>query len=152
MTQNFELHLNCNCGCVELLVLGTPMACAYCHCPSCRNLYDLPVLSATAWKRNSVRIVKGQEFIEEYRHPTKQMSINFCRSCGTTVLGTNRLDLVVIRTSLIAKGMGGVLPDALAPEFHLFYQHREVDINDGLPKYLEGWDGPLFSSGNLPKA
>lgn len=128
------------------------MARAYCHCSSCRDFYDLPVLSATAWERDAVRIIKGQEFIGEFKHPTKQMSSKFCASCGTTVLGTNRLDLVVIRTSLIAKGMGGVLPDGLAPEFHLFYAHRGVDIDDGLPKYLEGWDGPLFSSNEPPEA
>ena len=71
----------------------------------------------------------------------------FCQSCGTTVFGTNRIDLTVIRTSLIAKAMGGSLPETLMPEFHLFYAQREVTIDDGLPKYLEGWDGPLFSSG-----
>ena len=36
------------------------------------------------------------------------------------------------------------VPDALRPAFHLFYADRELDIDDALPKYLEGWDGPVF--------
>lgn len=142
---SFEIPLRCNCGLVELLIHGSPMARAYCHCRSCRDLYDLPVLAATAWKKDAVRTIKGQDFINTYKHPTQQMQRHFCRACGTTVLGENRLDLFVIRTSLIAKSLGGQLPDALTPEFHLFYASREIDIEDDLPKYLEGWDGPLFS-------
>lgn len=123
------------------------MARAYCHCSSCRELYDLPVLSAAAWAHESVRIVKGHEFVGKFKHPDKQMERHFCRSCGTTVFGTNRIDLTIIRTSLLAKAMGEDFQETLKPEFHLFYSQREIAIDDGLPKYLEGWDGPLFSSG-----
>ncbi len=31
---------------------------------------------------------------------------------------------------------------------HLFYRHRVIDVIDALPKYLDGWDGPVFEAGN----
>lgn len=152
MTTSFEIPLGCNCGDIGLLISGIPVARAYCHCSSCRELYDLPLLSAVAWNNNSVRVVKGHESVGKHKHPDKQMERHFCRSCGTTVFGKNRIDLTIIRTSLIAKAMGGNIPKALTPEFHLFYAQREVTIDDGLPKYLEGWDGPLFSPSFPPGA
>jgi hypothetical protein len=54
--------------------------------------------------------------------------------------------MAVIRTSLFAKTQGGLLPEALRPKFHLFYGSREIDVEDDLPKYVEGRDGPLFSN------
>ena len=29
---------------------------------------------------------------------------------------------------------------------HLFYRERVTDVADALPKYLDGWDGPLHVS------
>ena len=152
MTKKFEIPFSCNCGEVRLLINGSPAARAYCHCSSCRELYDLPVLSAVAWSRDSIQVTDGQQLIAMYKHPTKRLARYFCQSCGTTVFSTNRLDLSLVRTSLIAKAMGGVISADLRPEFHLFYAQREVSINDDLPKYLEGWDGPLFSVDRLPEA
>lgn len=151
MTKKFEIQFSCNCGDVRLLISGSPAARAYCHCASCRNLYDLPVLSAVAWSRDSIQVTDGHHLIATYKHPTKRLARHFCQSCGTTVFSTNRLDLRLVRTSLIAKAMGGTIPADLRPEFHLFYAQREVTIQDGLPKYLEGWDGPLFPADRLPE-
>lgn len=36
---------------------------------------------------------------------------------------------------------GGQLPGDLRPTMHLFYRHREIDVVDALPKFLDGWDG-----------
>lgn len=145
MQQNTKLLLNCNCGDVELQISGSPAACAYCHCASCREFYGLPVLAATAWKNEAVQVMKGIDQIGEYQHPTKQMKRYFCRACGETMFGTNRLGLTVVRTSLLARSLGGSLPAEFHPQFHLFYASRELDISDEYPKYLEGTSGPLFS-------
>lgn len=143
MTVDFGIRIRCSCGDVEVLVEGQPVARAYCHCSSCRALYELPVLSATAWNKEALRVVAGQHLLGEYRPPGKQMARHFCRNCGTTVFGSNRLDLRVIRTSLLARSFPGGLPQALSPAFHLFYDDREISISDDLPKYRQGWDGPL---------
>ena len=145
MPPNHELLVNCNCGAVELQVSGSPAACAYCHCLSCRDFYGLPVYAATAWTNAALRVVKGNEQLGEYRHPTKQMQRHFCLACGETMFGVNRLGLAVVRTSLLARASRGWLPAKFKPTFHLFYSYRELDIDDELPKYMEGRGGPLFS-------
>lgn len=152
MPQNPELLLSCDCGAVELLISGSPAACAYCHCSSCRDFYGLPVFAATAWKNDAVRVVKGSDQLGEYRHPTKQMQRHFCLACGETMFGTNRLGLTVVRTSILAKASGGSLPAEFNPRFHLFYSYRELNVDDELPKYLEGRSGPLFSKHEPPQA
>ena len=145
MQQNSKLLLNCSCGEVEVQIAGSPAACAYCHCTSCRDFYGLPVLAATAWRNEAVQVVKGSDRLGEYQHPTKQMQRHFCRACGETMFGTNRLGLTVVRTSLLARSSGGSLSAEFNPKLHLFYAYRELDVDDELPKYLEGTSGPLFS-------
>ena len=152
MPPNLELVLSCSCGAVELQVSGSPAACAYCHCSSCRDFYGLPGFAATAWKNEACRVVKGTEQLGEYRHPTKQMQRHFCVACGETMFGVNRLGLTVVRTSLLARASRGSLPAEFNPRFHLFYSNRELDIDDELPKYMEGRSGPLFSKHESPQA
>jgi hypothetical protein len=125
------------------------MARAYCHCASCRSFYGLTVLAATAWKAESVVVVKGQAALGQYQHPTKQLRRHFCSTCGEAMYGMNRLGLTVIQTSLFAKAAGGPVPDELRPEFHLFYAQRELNIDDALPKYLEGRSGAVLPSLNV---
>jgi hypothetical protein len=136
MPPTSELLLSCNCGTVEVQVRGSPAACAYCHCSSCRDFYGLPVLAATAWKSGVVQTVKGHAQMGKYRHPTKQMQRHFCLQCGEIMFGVNRLGLTVIRNSLMTRALGGTLPVELRPSFHLFYAEREIDIDDELPKYM----------------
>ncbi|HSV53762.1 MAG TPA: GFA family protein [Burkholderiaceae bacterium] len=152
MPQNPELLLRCSCGTVELAISGSPAACAYCHCSTCRDFYSLPVLAATAWKNDAVRVTKGNDRLGEYKHLTKQMQRHFCLACGETLFGANRLGLTVVRTSLLVKALGGSLPAEFTPKFHLFYAYREFDVDDELPKYLEGRSGPLFSKDVPPQA
>jgi len=68
----------------------------------------------------------------------------FCLSCGETLFGTNRLGMAVIGTPLIERAFGWQLPAEFRPTFHLFYAQRELDVEDALPKYLEGRNGPTL--------
>lgn len=136
-------QLQCDCGQVRLEVRGQPVARAYCHCRDCREFYGLPLLAATAWRREDVHVRQGAQRIYEFKHPTKAMTRAFCRDCGQTVYGSNRLGFVVIRNTLFARETG-VMPEALEPQLHLFYRQREVEVDDVLPKYLDGRNGELF--------
>lgn len=144
MHANNELLLKCSCGAVELKVLGIPAACVYCHCGTCRDFYGLPVFSATAWNRESVEVAGGKDCTGEFVHPTKQVRRYFCVACGETLFGTNRLGMAVIGTPLISKAFGYALPAEFQPKFHLFYTYRVLEVEDNLPKFLEGRNGPTF--------
>ena len=136
--------LQCICGRVQLRIAGSPAARANCHCNACRDFYGTPVLSATAWDPAHVTVERGAADLIAFQHPTRQLKRHFCRHCGETLFGNNRLGMAVIPNSLFARAAQNGLPDALAPTMHLFYRHRVVDVADALPKSLDGWDGPMY--------
>jgi len=74
------------------------------------------------------------------------MSKFFCANCGDTLFGTNRLGMRIVPNSVAARAVGGSLPNDWSPTMHLFYRYRIIDVADGLPKYLEGWDGPVYKA------
>lgn len=141
-----EIQLTCGCGAIELRIHGDPVACAYCHCASCRDFYGLPVLAATAWKRDEVEVTRGVGHLGQFTHPTMQMQRYYCTACGETMFGTNRLGFKVVRNAFLARAFSNSLPSDFKPKFHLFYSYREFDVSDDLPKYLEGRDGPMHST------
>ena len=143
MSQDIAALLKCSCGTVELELRGSPAGCGFCHCSICRDFYGLPIFSVTSWKREAVVCATGDKHLGEFVHRTKQMRRYFCLTCGETLFGINRLGMAVVGTSLIAKAFAGELPVEFRPTFHLFYTYRVFNVEDGLPKYLEGRSGPL---------
>lgn len=97
-----------------------------------------------AWDPAQVTVERGAEVLAAFQHPTRQLKRYFCSHCGETLFGNNRLGMAVIPNSQFARAANNTLPLALAPTMHLFYRHRVVDVMDALPKYLDGWDGPVY--------
>ncbi|QBR01845.1 GFA family protein [Paraburkholderia pallida] len=143
--MNESRKLACLCGAVTVDLIGEPAALANCHCQTCRDFYGTSMLSATAWAPDSVA-TNGA--LQVFQHPHKQMSRAFCPACGETMFGTNRLNMRVVPNSLLARAHGGTLPADRQPTMHLFYRHRVIDVSDALPKYLDGWDGPVYEEGD----
>lgn len=133
--------IQCMCGQCAFELHGEPAARAHCHCNACRDFYGAAVLSATAWNAGAVHLSRGDS--ASFAHPVRQMSRTFCTHCGETLFGTNRLGMRVVPNSIVARA-GGSLPLSWQPTMHLFYRHRLISVDDVLPKYLDGWDGPQF--------
>ncbi|MFC4702320.1 MULTISPECIES: GFA family protein [Paraburkholderia] len=143
--MNESRKLACLCGAVTIDLIGEPAALANCHCGTCRDFYGTSILSASAWPADRA-VASGA--LQVFQHPHKQMSRAFCATCGETLFGTNRLGMRVVPNSLLARAHDGTLPAERQPTMHLFYRHRVIDVIDALPKYLDGWDGPVFEAGN----
>ena len=137
-------HLACDCGAVELDVSGTPVVSAYCHCRSCREMYGVEMLSASAWTSDAVtrRVATGTDLIA-HRQPGRRMWRYHCAACGRLVHGRNRHGYLVIPTQRFRVAGDDRLPGPLEPTAHLFYDQRVIDIGDELPKHAD--DGDLFS-------
>lgn len=135
-------RLDCACGASVMELHGEPAARAICHCDACRDLYGAIVLAATAWPAAQVSYGGEPDALVVHQHPSRQMRRYLCRRCGELVHGTNRFDMVVVPNARVMRAHG-TLPAELAPTMHLFYARRAFDVADDLPKYLEGWDGPL---------
>lgn len=67
-----------------------------------------------------------------------------CSTCGEVLFNTNAFDWRVVSQLLISRSNQRQLPEALSSNRHFFYEQRIIDIDNDLPKYLRGTDGPLF--------
>lgn len=68
----------------------------------------------------------------------------FCAYCGEVLFNTNSMGWWIVSQWLIAKCNDAVLPPELCSDKHFFYEQRVIDIDDALPKYLRGTDGPRY--------
>ena len=133
MTNNYKIH--CECGAVSLQLTGLPRVKGYCHCEDCRELLDIPFHSVTAWNKDQVAIVSGDDNLIEYQHPRLEMKRIYCSHCGETLYNTNAMDWRVVSQLLIRKCNDDELPAELHSESHFFYDRRIIDIDDDLPKH-----------------
>ncbi|ODB87617.1 hypothetical protein A3195_00530 [Candidatus Thiodiazotropha endoloripes] len=129
-----QYRVQCDCGRVELSMIGEPKVHAYCHCEDCRNLLDVPYHSIVAWDAEQVAITSGEEQITEYKYPTLTMTRVFCKHCGEVLYNTNAMGWKLVSQLLISKCNNGELPDELQSNAHYFYDRRIVDIDDKIPK------------------
>ena len=136
--------VSCDCGAVEVQLLGSPRVRAICHCGSCRALLGTPFFALIAWSVESFLVSRGERELSEFKYPGREMRRYWCQSCGTTVYNTTRFDFRLVSQELLRKANGGQLPERFASDKHLFYAHRAVDVADYLPKYLEGIDSASF--------
>lgn len=142
MKNSYKVY--CDCRAVELCITGQPIVHAYCHCVDCRELLNVPYHAVTAWNSKDVTIQNGSSKVVEYQHPELDMKRVFCADCGEVLFNTNIMGWRVVSQWLIAKCNGEKLPPELCSDKHFFYEQRVVDIDDELPKYLRGTDGPLY--------
>lgn len=144
MEDSKEYEVHCQCGAVEVTLKNTPIVHATCHCDDCRDLLDIPFHAVTAWNKEDVIIVKGEKNLSVYKHPSLEMTRCFCKHCGETVFNTNVMDWRVVSQYLISKCNHNEIPEKLRSDKHFFYENRVIDIQDDLPKFLRGTDGPLY--------
>ena len=143
MNDSKEYQVHCQCGAVEATLQNSPIVHATCHCDDCRDLLDTPFHAVTAWDKSDVIIKKGEKDLSIYKHPTLEMTRCFCKHCGETLFNTNVMDWRVVSQFLISKCNNNEVPENLRSDKHFFYAQRVVDIQDDLPKFLRGTDGPL---------
>ena len=143
-SNGYKVH--CQCGAVEARLANSPIVHAVCHCEDCRDLLDIPFHALTAWDKDDVLIEKGENDLSIYNHPSLEMSRVFCRNCGETIFNTNVMGWRVVSQLLISKCNNNEIPENLRSDKHFFYEQRVVDIQDDLPRYLRGTDGPVYKA------
>ncbi|MDS9467130.1 GFA family protein [Paracoccus sp. MBLB3053] len=126
--------VSCDCGSVEMVLIGEPRVRGHCHCQDCRTLLDIPYHSVTAWNPDQVEIARGHDLLSQFRHPRLSMKKVFCSNCGEVIYNTNAMDWRVVSQHLIAKNYGNTLPDTLRSMSHFHYASRLIDVADDLPK------------------
>lgn len=130
-------ELSCDCGALQMTARGAPELSLYCHCGSCRDLYNEDVMSGTGWADHAVDL-PDESSMYEYSIPDKQMRRFGCPTCGAVMYGLHSPGIPVILHGRFRAANGGELPAELAPTLHLFYGERVLDIDDDLPKSEAG--------------
>ncbi len=75
----------CFCEAVDVEITGEPLEMGYCHCTSCRRHSGAPLSAFALYKRNSVKITRGEEFVQHF-NKTGMSDRYFCRRCGGNVM------------------------------------------------------------------
>lgn len=120
----------CFCGSVEFEVSGTPAIMGYCHCDDCTTWLGAPINAFSLWPRDSVRITKGEANVGVF-NKTENSYRKFCKTCGGPVM-----------TDHPGMGLIDVYPSLMSsfthqPGMHVFYEHKTIEMKDGLPKFKD---------------
>ena len=132
MSEAYSVH--CDCGAVEVKTSGIPRVHAFCHCEDCRELLQVPYHSVLAWDPENVSVTKGEQALESFKHPSKNMTRVFCKHCGDVLYNTNAMGWKLISQLMFQKCNGEKLPEGFESNAHFFYDRRIVNVEDSLPK------------------
>jgi len=128
-----NFNSQCVCGRTGFTVQGKPLLRAFCHCTICQRFNQAPYADITLFKsRDVIRPQKDLVEFKSYKSPPI-LQRGKCVSCGGAAieyLQVPMLQLVVVPSKNIHDK--SFVP---APSFHIFYNSRVSDIEDGLPKY-----------------
>ncbi len=121
---------SCFCGEVEFEVTGAPAFMGYCHCGDCAAWAAAPINAFNLWVADNVRITKGAANIGTF-NKTENSYRKFCKICGGHLMADHPgLGLVDVYPN--------VVPDLThEPTLHVFYAHKTISVQDGLPKFKD---------------
>lgn len=129
MSDAQEHHGSCYCGAVTVTVSGPPVVQGYCHCLSCRKWHSAPINAWSGWPANKVSV--SGPITESDKDPgSGRIS---CSKCGGNVANrkpTAKM-MVIYPMTLANSGLD------FQPNMHIFYDERVMDVNDGLPKFVD---------------
>jgi hypothetical protein len=80
------LHGSCLCGGVRFEVDEPFERVVYCHCASCKKLSGGGATANGRAKRESIRIVAGEDLLRTYQ-PDEGTTKTFCSVCGSNLFG-----------------------------------------------------------------
>ena len=120
----------CMCGAVEVEITGAPVAQVYCHCSSCRGWLSAPIHAAALWPTPNVNVTKGADKLAVYKK-TDNSHRHFCTVCGAGVLVRHP---AIGMTDVPAGTIRGF---DYAPNLHVHYQEKVMQVRDGMPKFKD---------------
>ena len=91
----------CMCGADQPEVPGEPLAMLICHCIDCKAWWASPVNGATAFERDELSVIKGQEFIKNY-NSSQGHDRCWSSKCGGHIFPDHpAFDLIVFYASVL---------------------------------------------------
>jgi hypothetical protein len=142
----------CMCGAVRYELTSEPFDCGWCHCRTCQLSSGTPAQPFASIKRGDWVVISGADSLRSVRSSNFGQR-SFCAQCGTPLYVTVEHQPETLDFSVVTLDD----PDAVPPEFHIFWGSKIAWFNPGddLPKHdrfrpdtvgLEGTEPPDGSS------
>lgn len=132
--MNAQSHCQCECGAARFSVSGQPLLRGFCHCTICQAFNDAPFADITLFRRQDVTMpAEGSVAYRNYASPA-MLYRGKCVKCQKPAVEYIDFplmpDVVIVPTAVIDDQ--SIVP---APSLHIFYDRRQQDVDDALPKH-----------------
>ena len=139
------ISATCFCGAVRVEVEAGSRAVSssICHCSRCRKLAGAPFIASVIFAKQQVTLTStalGSEPALVETVTSKHVTRMRCASCLGPVLATLGPSRCVVPAAIF----DAPLPIGWAPQHHIHYGSRLLDVLDGLPKHGTGFGSPLI--------
>ena len=120
----------------------------YCHCSLCQSFNQAPYADVTVFRGRAVSLPPDSPVEFSTYRPPPAVQRGKCRICGGAALEYLRLGPVTALSLVPSANFVSRqrLPD---PALHIFYDRRQSDSADALPKYSGYWRSQLALSRRL---
>lgn len=125
--------ITCKCGATTVEFQGDPAFCGFCHCLDCRSAGLSAIHQGLAFPSDKVEITKGSCI--ECKQRETRTDFN-CSKCGQYFFNNNKFGMKCT-SALNFLDDAGKVKKRFAPQLHIQYAERIVDVDDALPKYLD---------------
>ena len=133
-TVETQMHGACFCGTYTFEAQSAPLFRAICHCTICQEFNQASFGDILLFRSGDVSSAGLEQTTFKYHANPPILSRGKCDSCARPTvewLGTPpKPQFTIIPSANVADQ--DALPE---PSFHMFYNKRIADVDDGLPKY-----------------
>jgi hypothetical protein len=120
------------CGSVRYRLNSAPFDCGWCHCRTCQLFGGAPALAFATIATPDFTWIEGEDRVRWIQSSSFGRRA-FCRECGTPLMVTVNYQPETVDFPMATLDE----PDAIAPEFHIFWSSKVAWFNPGddLPRH-----------------
>lgn len=148
--MNDSITCQCPCGSTQFLVAGAPLFRVLCHCTICQRFNNAALADVLVFRAADATLPPaGKVDFDTYR-PPPNVQRGKCHECAAPAVENFSAPLMP-KLVIVPHANFPQSAAAPAPAAHIFYDKRQADVNDELPKYNGYWASQwLFGKLLLP--
>lgn len=129
-----EASGGCQCGQVRYAIKGLPLFRAYCHCQTCQAYNQADYGDVVVMRSKHVSLSGAEHIDFQFHQSPPIVKRGRCADCDGVTVETADLPLLPELTIIPAQTLDQLtgMPD---PAFHMYYNRRVADADDGLAKH-----------------
>lgn len=131
----------CACGATRFSVQGPPLLRGFCHCTICQEFNQSAFADISVYRAGDVAMPDSDTLEFRAYRPPPAVQRGRCKACGGPAIEVMQI-FPLPRLIIVPSGH---LPAACRrdPALHVFYNSRQADVDDDLPKYSGYWKSQL---------